>query len=198
MDPVAAPGSFIPKQSLSSARRGGMGLLTLIAVIFFVFSVIAAAGAWGYKFYAQSDLDSKKAQLQKYQDAYNFGSIQDLVRFDSRIKNSKQLLNKHIAVTGVLNFLALQTLEKVQFTSFTFDLDPDGSAKLQLTGIADSFSTVALQSDQFGASKVLRDVVFSNIAVNTKSQVSFGVAATIDPSLLLYSTTISQTTTQTP
>jgi hypothetical protein len=51
---------------------------------------------------------------------------------------------------------------------------------------------VALQSDQFGASKVLRDVIFSGITVNDAGRVSFTVNASVDSQLLLYSNNLRQ------
>ncbi len=68
---------------------------------------------------------------------------------------------------------------------------PTAGAKIVLTGTADSFSTVALQSDQFGASKVLKDIIFSNIGVQDGGAVSFTVSASIDPSLILYKNVIA-------
>ena len=71
-------------------------------------------------------------------------------------------------------------------------LNNNGSASLTVTGSADSFSSVALQSDQFGATKLLKDVIFSGISVNESGKVGFTVTATIDPSLLLYSNSIAE------
>jgi hypothetical protein len=48
------------------------------------------------------------------------------------------------------------------------------------------FATVALQSDQFAASKALKDIVFSDIAVDELGKVTFSVTATVDPSLINY------------
>mgnify|MGYP003387564321 CR=1 FL=1 len=55
-----------------------------------------------------------------------------------------------------------------------------------MPGIADSFCSVALQSDQFGASKVLRDVIFSDIKNGTDGSVTFSVSANMDASFINY------------
>jgi hypothetical protein len=110
---------------------------------------------------------------------------------DTRISQARTLLSAHIAPSAVFAFLSQQTLEKVQLLSYDFELQPNGSAKIGLTGVADTFSTVALQSDQLGASKILKDVVFSGVNVDAATgKVAFSVAATLDPSLILYSNAI--------
>lgn len=199
MDPQAGA-SFIPKKPLDAGlrRRGGIGLMMLIAILIFVASVIAAGGAWSYQQYLQSSLASKAASLKAQEAAYDPSAIEDLVRLDSRINNAQTLLNNHVAVSALLAFLSTQTLVNVAWSNFNVTLQPDGSAKLTLAGSADSFSTVALQSDQFGASKYLKDVVFSSIAVGATGGISFSVAATVDPSLLLYKNSLGQNVSALP
>ncbi|HVV38915.1 MAG TPA: hypothetical protein VHD31_01155 [Candidatus Paceibacterota bacterium] len=200
MDPQVQA-SFIPKKPLTPERGAGggaYGLIFLLALLVFITSVVAAGAAFLYKGYLNASLDSKKASLQKYQDAYDLPTIQALVRFDSRINEARTVLNRHIAPSGVFFFLAQQTLSKVQLTKMDYSLGTDGTATLVLDGVADSFSTIALQSDQFGASKALKNVIFSNIAIGENGQVTFHVAANVDPSLILYSKNLSLDTSALP
>jgi hypothetical protein len=186
MDP-AVPTSFIPKKPLvESGGRGGGGLFMLLAVLLFVASLVAAAGAFGYGQYLGSSIDSKKSSLSKAEGAFDIRSIQDLERLDSRLGQAQDLLQNHIAPSAVFTFLSSATLERVQFTSFSVDVAKDGSAKIVMDGTADSFSTLALQSDEFSAAKVLRDVIFSGITTDATGHVVFSVSANVDPSLLSY------------
>jgi hypothetical protein len=184
MDPVV-PTSFIPKKPLVE-NRGGTGLLMLIAVLIFVVSLLAAGGAFLYGQYLNRAIADKDSSLKKAEGAFDTSSIRDLERLDIRLSEGRTLIQNHLAPSGVFTFLSASTLERVQFTSMTLDIAPDGNAKLGLTGVADSFSSLALQSDQFSAAKVLRDVVFSDIATNATGHVTFTVTADIDPSLLSY------------
>lgn len=194
MDPQVQA-SFIPKKSLdaNASRGAGVGLLFLLALLVFIASVVAAGGSFLYQQYLSKTLSDKKASLNLAQGAYEPGTIQDLARMDQRITAAKTLLSKHVAPSAIFAFLGAQTLEKVYFSSFSFTLGGDGSAKITLSGTADSFSTVALQSDQFGSNKVLKDVIFSGIAVDAKGSVSFSVSATVDPSVISYAVTLQQT-----
>jgi len=197
MDPQVQA-SFIPKKSLDTSVRGsggGFGLLFLIALLIFIASLVAAGASFVYQQYLNNTLASEKVSLDRAQGAYDPGTIDDLARMDQRINQAKILLAKHVAVSAVFSFLSQQTLENVSFNSFDFALQTDGTAKITLGGTADSFSTVALQSDQFGSNKILKDVVFSGITVNATGAVSFSVSATVDPSLISYAATLQQGST---
>jgi len=187
MDPQVGT-SFIPKQPLTNTpmRGSGFGLIFLIALLIFIASLVAAGAAFLYQQYLQNAIVSKSHSLALAQGAYDPAVIQDLERLDTRINQAEILLKSHIAASGLFAFLSTQTLQNVYFTAFTYELKPDGSVSLTLQGVADSFSTVALQSDQFGNSKYLKDVIFSSIAVAQNGTVTFGVSATVDPSVVSY------------
>lgn len=188
MDPQVST-SFIPKEALTAerARAGGVGLFLLIAILVFVLSLVAAGAAFAYTQVLNKQLAGQKSDLDRQKGAFDPATIQDLVRLDSRINQAKSLLQKHVAPSGVFLFLAQKTLVNVQFTSFLYQLNADGTATIQMDGSADSFSTIALQSDALGASSMLKDVIFSGITVGTDGRISFTLQAKADPALLLYS-----------
>jgi hypothetical protein len=188
MDPQVST-SFIPKEALTAekARTGGVGLFLLISILVFILSIIAAGGAFAYTGILNQKLAAQKSQLDLQKGAFDPATIQDLLRLDSRIQQSQSLLQKHVAPSAVFNFLAQNTLVNVQFTSFDYSLNADGSGTIELDGTADSFSTIALQSDALGQSSSLKDVIFSGITVDPDNRVSFTVSAAVDPSLLSYS-----------
>lgn len=194
MDPQTTT-SFIPKKPLvSGSRRGStVGLLMLASILIFIMSLVAAGATFLYEQYLKSAIDSKSNSLTISQNAFDLGVIQDLVRLDSLIGQSKEILTKHVAPSAIFYLLSSQTLEKVQFSKFEYAAGESGVATIHLDGTADSFSTVALQSDQFGASKVLKNIVFSNINISADTgRVTFSVSAGVDPSLTLYSRTVAQ------
>lgn len=190
MDPQT-PASFIPKKSLDSsarARNSGAlgGLLFLVGIFLFIVSIVAAGATFAYKGYLVKSIADKSASLQKTKEAFDLSAIESLLRIDLRIKQAGTLLQRHVAPSAIFSFLSLQTLQNLQFTSFNYALQDDGSAAVELEGIAAGFATVALQSDQFAASKALKDIVFSDIAVDELGKVTFSVTATVDPSLINY------------
>lgn len=193
MDPVGQ-GSFIPKESLTVTRNagGGLGLLSLLGLLIFVLSIVSAGGVFAYERILNSQIAEKDESLRLAEGAFDAGTIQDLLRLDNRLIQAQALLQRHVSPSAIFYFLSANTLEWVQLSSFDFALQPDGTAKIALGGIADSFSSVALQSDRFGGSKVLRDVVFSGITISESGKVNFSVGSSVDPALILYSRNIEQ------
>lgn len=185
MDPQV-PTSFIPKKPLVGESRGGGGILNLIAVLIFLASLLSAGGAFAYQKYLDAALVSKDKSLKTAEGAFDTASIRDLERLDIRLSEARELIQSHVAPSGLFTFLSAATLERVQFTSLTLDIGAEGAGKLSMTGVADSFSALALQSDEFGEAKVLRDVVFSGITTDLAGRVQFSVTASVDPSILNY------------
>ncbi len=98
------------------------------------------------------------------------------------------MLAAHLAPSAIFAFLSEQTLEKVQFKDFTYTIGSVGhDATMQMSGVTDSFATIALQSDRLGGTKVLKNIIFSGISIQEAGKVTFSVTADIDPSLILYS-----------
>lgn len=196
MDPQAGT-SFIPKKPLegasSSISGGSVGLLMALALLVFVASVASAGAAFLYQRFLVSSIASKTESLRLAEAAFEPATINELIRLDSRINEAESILQKHVAPSTIFAFLSTQTLEKVRYNSFTYDAKDDGSADITLKGQAESFSVVALQSDQLGASKMLKDIIFSDINVDpVTNKVAFSVKATVDPALILYSKNLQQ------
>ena len=191
-----APTSFIPKKPLDTGVRShGGGALSslafLLSLLLFVPSLVAAGGAFAYKQYLVSAVAQKTASLQEAEAAFDPTTINQLERLDTRINNAETLLQSHVAPSALFDFLAAQTLPSVQLTSFSYILNTDGTAQLNLTGQGQNFAAVALQSDQFGASTMLKNVAFSNVTLGVGGLVTFSVQATVDPALINYAKNLS-------
>lgn len=200
MDPQV-PTSFIPKKPLDGGRSAGGafgGLLSLLALFIFVGSIFGAAGVFLYQSYLNQSIAQKSDSLTKAQGAFDPSTITDLIRLDSRLNNAGRLLQGHVAISPIFNFLSSETLANVEYNSFEYTLQDNGSATVLLGGQADSFSTVALQSDQFSASKVFKDVIFSGITVDPTGKILFNVAATVDPSFINYGKSLGTFAPQQP
>lgn len=193
MDPQPTS-SFIPKKPLAAvpSSGGGMSILVVIGLLFFLVALVGAGGTYLYEKILIQSVKDKEASLTKEQDALGVTTIEDLRRLDNRLVQAKRLLNSHIAPSAIFQYLSTQTLENVQFTSFDYTLQAGGTASLALTGIADSFATVALQSDQFNAAnKTLKDVVFSNVNSDQTGKVVFNTKTNVVPALFLYSKAVT-------
>lgn len=202
MDTPIQP-SFIPRKPMSTSARHTGGnwlgvLLVLVATLIFIASVVAAGGAFVYQKYVNNSIVSKSEMLKQTEAAFDPETIQELVRDDRRIINAQALLQKHTTALGVFNLLSQDTQQTIQYNSLTYDISDLGVAHISIAGVADSFATVALQSDKLGSEKYLKDVSFSGITVGTDGYISFTVKATVDPTLISYSKNLSAIPQQAP
>ncbi len=189
--------SFIPKKPLSTetpvvSHYGG--ILWFVASVIFVLSLLGAVGVFAYQAYLQGALASADQSLTRAQAAYDPAVIADLVRLDTRMVQSSTLLQNHLSPSAIFTFLENNTLSSVRFTDFDYSVGQNGAVSLALAGEALDFSSVALQSDAFGQSKALKDVLFSDVNIDPATgHVVFKVNALVDPSLVLYRNTLTAT-----
>jgi hypothetical protein len=205
MEPIIST-SFIPKRPVSaepspSTHSGGaVGLLSFITIITIIGTGVTFAGIYFY----QQRLDAQKVQLQSSltQAQNNLGTsfISDMKRLSLRIGGVKTLIQNHVVVSPIFAALQATTLQSVQYKNFTyaFTADTGGNGKLvqvTITGIAKNYATLALQSDAYGRSPLIRNPVFSDLTVEDKTQrISFKLLFTVSPDDLSYTTFINNLT----
>lgn len=179
MEPTL-PTSFIPKRPVDagyqpvrqSSRQ--VGLLRFFATLV----VLVTALSWGGVFLYKRYLVQQKAVLQTSIDEARKGVgtdfVNDMKRLDTRMSATNELLRQHIVVTPIFKALEQSTLRSVQYKSFSYSLKSDGATtdtvSVALTGAARSYATIALQSDAFGQSSVIRNPVFSDLTVDDKAR----------------------------
>ena len=91
-------------------------------------------------------------------------------------------------------FKALQdtTLRTIVYNNFSYDFKTDDTTKktvvtVTLTGTAKSYAAIALQSDAFTKTPVIRNPIFSDLKINTKTNtVDFKLVFACDPKDLSY------------
>jgi hypothetical protein len=184
MDPQF-PTSFIPKRPVVAGIQPehsgprAVGILSLVTTIV----VAAAVISFGFVYFYERSLSTQKEKLeQSIDDARNgIGTdfLADMKRLNARISGVNTLLNQHIVVTPIFEALQKTTLRSVQYKTFTYQFNNDPATKtrvvqVNLQGIAKNYSTIALQSDAFSQSTLIRNPVFSGLTNDDK-----GVAFTL-------------------
>jgi hypothetical protein len=187
--------SFIPKKAIVAApaqrRGGGAGIVFFVALLIFLASIALAGGAFAYDQYLAKSIESKSDQLARARAAFEPATIQDLLRLEDRLRYSKQILDGHVAPSAIFGLLSQHTLSTVSFSSFEYSNTPDGENLLRLVGTTNTYSDVALQSDEIGKARALKDAIFSGFALEDSGRVSFEVSAVVDPGFLSYRSIIA-------
>jgi hypothetical protein len=189
--------SFIPKQSgnvysTSPERRGGgVNFLSLATLVIFLGTVAFAGGVFVYKVFVKRDIASLEGQLAQAREDYEPNFIAEATRLNTRIETAKGLLKKHVAVSEVFRLLEQSTIQNVSFDSFNFSTDSDGlTMRINAEGVARDYSSIVAQSDEYGRTTYVRDLLFSGLNINNAGLVQFSLDAKVDPQLVSFERTV--------
>lgn len=197
--------SFIPKGPITSTAASASiprvekkkSLLSSLALIIFVISVLAAVGVFGYKFYLNYRIDKMGADLEQARTALQPEIIRELTRIDNRIVSVKSLISRHYILTPLFEFLEDSTPKVVRFNDFSYTMTEQG-LELQMKGEARGYAALALQADIFQKSQHFINPAFSDLNLNEKGDVNFSFTATIEPNLASYMKKIERVTSSQP
>ena len=179
--------SFIPKKVVEqkSSHVSMVGIFLTISIVLLVISLASVGGVLLYEKYLTSALASKKEDLQQQREAFAPELIRDMERLDRKLALSQKLLKGHVSVTGIFELLQDLTLKTVRFTNLSYSQNEEGIT-ITLKGEGQSFTSVALQSDEFGKSSFLSEAVFSSFQLNERGNVNFSVTAMVNPSVVSF------------
>jgi hypothetical protein len=193
MDPKLQT-SFIPKKNTGESRHRSvpLGFFTILGYIIFCLSIFAAVGLFGANFLLTQNIAAQDTKLSSKVKTFDAHSINDLIRFNSRLETAKKILASHLATSAVFSLLSQNTIQSVQFNAFNY-VNDGAKINVSLMGKAPNFASLAFQSDTFSQVSYLRDQVFSDITLGQDGTVGFKFIATVDPTALVYTVATSTT-----
>lgn len=189
--------SFIPKKQKSQKKqkRGQASQFAVLAsIIVFLVSGAIAGGAFLYQQYLERSINQKEASLERAREAFEPQLLHELRRVNTRTKAARTLLQKHIAPSALFSELEERTLRSVRFQKFTYAIEnTEGQEviKLNMSGEAESFESIALQYQSFEKSAMLQEPMFSNFQLNDKGNVIFEFTVKVNKTKLQYANVYS-------
>jgi len=189
--------SFIPKKPIVSSgniARKSIDFFAVIAIVVFLGSIVLSVAVYAWKYTLTKQVATSEESLVKARDQFDQEFIGYVNRLNSRIETSKDLLNKHVGASTIFGFLASHTLKTVSYSSFSYSYETDGTVKVVLTGLAKSYSSIALQSEEFGKqNQYIKSPIFSNMNPDQGGDVSFTLTALLDKNLISYQRNLGET-----
>lgn len=191
MDPQAQT-SFIPKRPLAedrAPRQKTVSVFSFFATLLFLASIIGAGAMYFYEETTKASVIDMQKNLAQAQDAFQESFLQELQLVDKRLTAARQVLENHVSVTSIFTALQSSTLKSVQFTKFVYSVDgtgPGASVLVKLSGKAQNYNALALQSDELTKNKYIRNPIFSNLTLDTQGNVLFDLTFSVDPKFVLY------------
>ncbi len=190
--------SFIPKKPLVTEQKTSgvsSNIFSIIGVVIFITSLVAAGGAYGYKVYAEKKVLSQAQSLESARAEFEPKLISDLQQVERRLKASYDILSNHISVSPIFSALQEATIKTVRYTKFSYSLNPEAGAEkviVKLSGQATNYTSIALQSDLLAKNKYIKNIVFSNLSLDEKGNVLFDLTFSVDPSFVSYRTNVQR------
>jgi flagellar biosynthesis component FlhA len=151
---------------------GSIGLL-LFCFVFY------AGLEFGYKTYLDRSLVGIEAELESLGSQVEATTQDNFVRFRSQIDNLKMLLNDHVIISNFFPFIESITHERTTYSSSDLSLE---EGKLKLTGITESYETLAAQLEVYEVSPWIEEVALEHSAASG-GMVKFNVTLTIKDSI---------------
>jgi hypothetical protein len=200
--------SFIPRKNLeasvnlqtgtSSPRKtGGISFFSVIAFVLFIVAIGVYIFTFVWQIKLQKDIIQQVETMKKVRDTFDEKFVQDALRLNTRIEQSGSILQSHVSPSSLYALLQDYTLQTVSFSNFTFKDNQDGTLGINGEGTAVRYESIVLQSDAFGKSGYLRNVIFTNLKPSQDdSTINFSLQATLDPKLILYRKSFQSTNDQ--
>ncbi len=201
--------SFVPRPLVGDSSVGrsssDVGILMILAVL----ALLGSLGAWGWYWWYSRMLDGtiaeRNAALVEAQNKFNAGEISsvvnDLILLSDKMRYVKNLMNQHTNLIPLFALLSDLTLrDSVRYKSITYESGAGGGAeamphRVQLSGEAESFTSLAYQDDVFrkeeGDGKSIAGHFISNMQVDEKTgRVSFTLSVILNAPTIDYSATV--------
>lgn len=146
--PAASFGAQSSQTIANRTFKEGKSLVEMILFAAFVGSLVLAVGLVIYKYYLSSQIETKKAQLQQYEDNLGQLPLEDMRRLSNRIKVINQLVKEHPSVNTALAIVENSVENQVTYKGFELRYNEQGkNYLLVLRGLSPDYRSLAQQVD---------------------------------------------------
>jgi hypothetical protein len=200
MTPQQQSTVFIPKpQGARKARSSAKSsFLWMIPEMLLVLLLISAIGSMGYVYLLQQRQAVLQDSLEKIPSQIDAAFLDELETFDTRLQAASNLLNRHIIISPVFRVLQDRTLQKVRYDEMSLtNSGPQQPMGIVLNGQAESYATIANQSDIFANDSMIQSHLFSDFALAEDGRISFRLEINLQPEAVLYLQNLAQADGQT-
>jgi hypothetical protein len=184
----SAQSSAMPSPSLSMGARRPVerNIVSVVCGALFTLSIIFALGVFGYKLFLNYRIGQMGKELEAARAALEPETVNELIRLNSRIVSTKELIERHRIISPVFAFLQNATPKSVRYTDFEFNMTAMG-LELTLHGEASSYAALASAAEVFNRSDSnFKKATFSDLQLDTKGNVGFSLQLEVEPTLLSY------------
>ena len=192
MDSSNSKISFIPKESLVREesfleRRRPRSAMIFIASLIFISSVVAYAALLYYNNSLNQTIADRITEIENLQREFtNAPEVREAKVFSARANLARELLNSHVVVSPMFEFLSKNTVGTILYDKFSFENGEKG-AVVDLSGEAPNYASLAYQADVFkNQTKVLSSFTVNEVTLTEFGTVNFSFTMIFNPDFLSY------------
>lgn len=192
--------SFIPKKIADDDSRNRVtinaetNIFTLTATIVFVIISLLYGGLFFYKGVVVKQVEKARQDLISASDAIQPEKIQEIIDNNTRINNSLEILDKHLATSKLMMFLSDSTIKKLKFNEFLYQ-NKDGIASVIIDSEVQTYNAFAYQQEVLAKSDFVINPSFTDISLSDDGNIKFKFSGRIDQSLVSYKKALESTIT---
>ena len=200
--------SFIPRKTIEAAstfetgaavshKRVGRTIFSVVATFIFLATLAGGGAVYAWQIKLEKDIVNQIEIMKKARESFDEKFMQEASRLNTRIESAKGMLTNHVSPSSLYGLLEEYTLQTVSFSQFAFKDNQDGTIAISGGGEAARYESIVLQSDAFGKSGYLRNVIFTNLRPDANNErIGFSFEATLDPRLILYRNSLAPDNTE--
>lgn len=182
--------SFIPKKPIldssgSSSKNVSVNMFSLAANLIFAITMIATGGAFFYKNILINQVKSAGVELEAARAAFETEKIKELIDASNRFKSIKEILDNHVVVSELLLLLQDTTVKSIRFTDFSYQ-NKGSEISLVMNGEAQSFNSLATQSEIFAKTGFILNQSFSDFLLSDNGTIKMKFTSSISKDLISY------------
>ncbi len=180
--------AFIPKKPTSRPfyKTKGPGIFFVASLLALVFSGMFAGGVYVYEKMLEKRVNLLSQSLERANAAFEPALITELNRVSEKIESSKILLENHRMLTPIFDFLRKFTLKSVRFSKFSVEFGKEGEALVSMNGTAKSYSSLALQMEEFQKDKSVEKLSVSGLSPSKDGFVKFNIEMAFNKNFIKY------------
>jgi len=184
--------SFIPKAPVTNIQQPSsisglysnvveekaVGFIGWIGIILLISTILSAVGIFLFMGFLKSRESGLLAEIKEKEKIIDVNFIKSAEEMSSRIKEAREILDNQVLATRLFHALEQNTISAVQYESLSMDQrdDKGGSTTssdqisfgntVELAGKAESYRSLAQQSEVFLKSSILKDHFFSDFKID--------------------------------
>ncbi len=153
-----------------------------LALVLFIVSAVVYGGLFFYRKSIDATITDWHEKIAGKEEELNSeGGVASLIDTSDSIGAAQALIESHVFTSNVFTFLQEVTHQRVQFYTFGFARD---TRKIELSGLAISYRTVAEQISVLESSPQVEKVEFGGLSLTDQGLINFKLSVTYKPVLL--------------